>query len=54
MVEVPLQLNEYLIQSKMLLDNEEKKREIWWKGFLHGSLIGIFAGITIAYLLYIL
>jgi len=38
----------------MLLDNDEKKQQIWWMGFLHGSLIGIFAGIAIAYLLYIL
>jgi hypothetical protein len=34
----------------MLLDNDEKKQQIWWMGFLHGTLIGIFAGIAIAYL----
>jgi len=38
----------------MLLDNEEKKQQIWWSGFLYGTLIGIFAGIAIAYLLYVL
>ena len=37
----------------MLLDNNEKKQQIWWMGFLYGSLIGIFAGIAIAHLIFI-
>ena len=35
----------------MKLDNNEKQN-IWWYGFLYGSLIGAFAGIAIAHVIF--
>ena len=32
----------------MLIDNDENKKDIWFHGFVYGTIIGIFAGIAIA------
>lgn len=37
----------------MLLDNDDEKQDIWWIGFLYGTLIGIFTGIAIVHLFFI-
>jgi hypothetical protein len=43
----------YISNKSMLLDNDEKKQNIWFMGFLCGTIIGIFAGIAIIHLIFI-
>jgi hypothetical protein len=32
----------------MLVDNDEKEEDVWFHGFLYGTIVGTFAGIAIA------